>query len=100
MQPIKRGGVSYVGPFRGMGIGKPVCICEWLPRSEPVRILAERSWHKKHGSYARRVQRKWVKRFGMRQLPDVIYDTGAAFLMSRQNYSMLQRELLAQGRLL
>jgi hypothetical protein len=72
----------------------PIYISDHLGMWVPNRVLKDRAWHnphdrRHHACYARRVQKKWLKRFGQHQLPQIIQSKLGIFV-SRSTYERLR----------
>lgn len=66
-----------------------IYIAHHLGQLCPNRLLRDRAWHHMRGSYARRVQKKWTKRFGQHRLPHILR-APQGFFVSKWAYEQLR----------
>ncbi len=72
-------------------LGMPIHVSPLLPRIMPVRALKPRDWHKR-GCYAKRVAKKWRKRFGVRVVNTMLICGGVAYV-SKTEFEKLKQAI-------
>lgn len=61
--------------------GMPIVVSPLLPMERSRRMLLPKAWHLKAPGYARRVRKKWRKRFGTEKV-EVLVSAGQYFVSS------------------
>lgn len=74
--------------------GMPIFISHILPTTAPVKELPLKKWHshKRNGKYAARVNKKWLKKFGVKKIT-AMYRTKDAIIMSPVAFLQFKAEI-------
>ena len=70
--------------------GIPIFVNPYLGGQRPARKLVARRWHAYAAGYVRRVDKKWVRRYGMVDVPQIVTMPGRIF-MSQAAYEMFRK---------